>query len=475
MTVKPSPDRQPPSSIDAEESVLGSMLVSSTAAVYALGVLQPTHFYRQSHQTMFAAMLHLSENGTAIDELTLFERLKDIKMLDDIGGPSAIAKLSNGVPTATNIAHYASRVMDLFMRREVLYLARKIQDEVFDGELTGQELLQSADSKLLDLQQANDGQSGDLVEQRVSVHELIGDMERRAQTRGQLTGVDTGLTRLNEFTGGWQRGNLVVIGARPSVGKTSLGLTMALAAARSGTSVCYFSIEMSRQEIEYRMLSQITGIALYRLLNAYAVSAHESTRISRALEEMSTLPLAIDDSESLTPAQLRGRCRKWVISKQVGAIFVDYIQLMSASSDRQDATNRATEIAYVSRRLKRLARELNVPAIVMSQLNRASEGREDRRPRMADLRESGAIEQDADVVILIHRADHKVSGDAEIIVEKGRNVPTGVFSATFETETATFTNHVPQEESPTPTVSESPESASLSRTQAGRARRHVRT
>lgn len=805
-----------PHSIEVEQSVLGAMLASRQAAQYGIEKVDLDDFYRHAHQLLFTAMRTLAEKKSEIDFVTLHQQCKDDNTVDEVGGPSYISQLGYGIPNSTNIGHYAAVLRDLRLKRDAYTIGEKIQHAVITGEYGGAELLHAADGWMLDLQQAQMG--GALVSQAVAVHDTIADLSKRVERKGQLTGIDTGLITLNEKTAGWQKGNLVVVAARPGVGKAqpsdakilladgtwrlmgdivvgdnvasidgvasvvtgvypqgverifrmrfsdgrsaectshhlwtvcttrrrakshvwttaeivsrlrtkryrgritlpltagrhgkyfnmrlhpwllgfllgdgnlrkasvrfstadlelvdkvrrlvapsgmvtyskkydytirqvhghrwkpgnnqvinelrkfglmgkrshekfipeicfqgsydvrlellrglldsdgwvqgnntvcftstserltlgvqrlarslgaivrpvqvktpsftykgvkkngqlaytitisysvpsmlfglqrkiaraskvrtrptlaissveytrdaeafcisvshpsglyitddyvvthNTGLTagLVIAAARAGASVAWFSLEMSRQEVEYRMLSQMSHVPIYRILNGI-LTDYEFRRVSTALEELATLKIAVDDSESLNAVELRGRCRRHRHECGLDIAFIDYMQLMSSTVKHE---TRATALADISRRNKMLARELAIPIIQMAQLNRTSEGRDDRRPRLSDIRESGAIEQDADIVILIHRVDHKVSGDAELIVDKGRNVPSGSFIVHFDKDTVTFRDAtVSQKEPATPPFPETPEPDGVSHLTPAGARRHVR-
>lgn len=456
----------PPFSIEAERSVLGSMLVSETSAVYALEQLDDEDFYRHSHRLLFSLMRKLVDAKMHLDEVTLFEAVRTANASTEVGGPIYIAELANGVPHGTNVTHYAAIVRDLRVRRDVYYLTHKIQNAVMMGELNGPDLLTAIDGWLLELQKT--GVQGELVTQEVSVQELYIDIERRIQNKGALTGIDTGLLTLNEMTSGWQAGDLILIAARPGIGKTSVALGMAIAAARSGTKVAVFSLEMSRQQVEYRLLSALSEVMLFKILNGHLKGDYDFKRVSRALEELHGLSIAVDDTATMTVAELRGKCRRERSQRGLGLVVVDYLQLLSGSTARGRGS-RTEEVTDISRRLKLLAKEMNVPVIALSQLSRASEGRDDKRPRLSDLRESGSLEQDADIVVLLHRLDHKASGDAEVIVEKQRNGPVGPFVVHFEKDIAKFSNaRVSKEEPLAPSLFEDPEPSGVPPSSSGR-------
>ena len=416
-------------------------MVDSSVASLSVEMLEPVDFYRHAHQVVFGAMRQLAEQRIAIDPVTRTEKLRATDNLEVVGSVAYLASLTDGVPRGVNLPYYAATLRDLRLKRDLLSVAFKLQEHVLGGEYTGAELLSLGDQWLLSAHHMTD--DGELVGQQKAVQELWQSLERRIDLKGALTGIDTGLTALNEMTGGWQAGDLVYLAARPSIGKTALALNIARTAAQLGYTVAVFSLEMSREQNELRLVSAMSGVMLFKILRGY-LHDNDYTAISEAMNALHALPIFIDDSETINAGSIRLKCRQLKAKHGLRLVIVDYIQLMT---DAAHGANRTQELASISRRFKLLAKELGATLVVLSQLNRAPEGRPDQRPRLSDLRESGALEQDADVVLMIHRQDHKAGGDAELILEKQRNGPTGVLIVNFEPHTVTFSNAISKTES----------------------------
>lgn len=435
-----------PHSLDAERSTLGAVLVNNDHLDTVADVLTTKSFFRDAHRKIFEAMAALSERKVAIDLLTLRQELNTRGILEEVGGPAYMASLADGVPRTTNVGHYAAIVADLALRRDVIYAANAITAEAYEGEHDGPTLIRKADERFLTLDARR---SSPFVTPEQAVNDLFIDFDHRLNHPGQLTGLDTGLTTLNEMTGGWQNGDLILIPARTSMGKTGLALNMAARAAETAGPVAFFSLEMSRQQVEYRLLSHLSGVMLFRILRGWLVAA-EYTKLSGAFERRRALQLYVDDTSRIGIHDLRRKARRLKAAHGLRQIVVDYIQLVTSGGRRRDQT-RSEELGEISHRLKALGQELGVPVVATAQLSRAPDGRADSRPKLSDIRESGALEQDADVVAMIHRKDHKESGECEILLEKQRNGPTGPFIVNFDRDTTTFTDwtksDVPEEES----------------------------
>lgn len=427
-----------PHNLEAERSVLGVILVDNSAYEVASQVITDKSFFRDAHRRIYAAIAHLiDERQTVADFVTLREELMRRGDLDDIGGPAYISALADGVPRATNVRYYADIVRDKCTLRDLIYAANKILTDAYAAEDEALTILHRADAAMLDVQNAH--VSSRMTTLRESGTELFADFEYRVEHRGQLTGLDTGFTSINELTFGWQPGDLVIIAARPSIGKTTFVMNTAIAAAKGGKRAAIFSLEMRKRQLEYRMMSSLSGVACTRLLSG-VVGQVDYPKISQAFETMSALPVSIDDRARQTVHEIRGACRRLKADAGIDLVVIDYVQLMSGTLDRK-GTTRNEELTDISRRLKLLGDELGAAIIVLSQLRRL-EAR--RRPQLDDLRDSGAIEQDADIVAFLHRSDHRVSGATEFILAKQRNGPTGSVKLTIDRDTLTFTDAGPE-------------------------------
>lgn len=431
-------NRSLPHSLDAERAVLGSILLDNRRVDDMLDVMQPADCFRRSHQLVADAMVRLDARHEAIDPLTLREELSRAGVLDDVGGPAYLASLVDGVPRAVNTAHYARIVREKAIGRAIIVAANRAMSSAYEGD-------QDVDAQLTTLETAvAEIRAGALHGRCVSLvddaPELEADLSRRIANRGVLTGVPTGLRDLDGITNGWQPGDMIVLAARPSIGKTAAALQMATVAGGHGYHVAIFEMEMRRRQLGYRMLSQLSGVPLSRLTRGL-VQGTDIGQAADAFDRMKLLPIAIDDTARRTVSDIRARCR--LLRRQQGRldlVIIDYVQLMASELPSQRGANRTQEVTDISRRLKILADELTCPVIVLSQLSRKSTDRTDPRPRMSDLRESGALEQDADVVVLLHRAKHKESGPTEFIVDKNRNDMTGEFFADFARENQRFSD-----------------------------------
>lgn len=438
----------PPHSLDAERSVLGAALLDTAVADYVTSRLTPAAFYRRAHQVIFDAMRALRDTGRPVDLLTLVAELGPA----DVGGPAYLTGLIDGLPHGSNVAHYADILEDCRTKRDLGSYARKLIEAIAGGDKSSHVLLVEADRDLLALQ---GGRAGRLAP--LSMTALFRDLEDRVAHKGELRGLPTGFDSLNQLTGGWQRGDLIVLAARPSIGKTTLVVNQTVAAARAGATVAFYSLEMKRQQLAYRILSSLSGVPLTHLLNGLIASG-DYVLLTDALNVIDTLPIWIDDLTSRTAWDIRASCRQLRAERGLDLVVIDYVQLMAGTLARRNAT-RNEEMTDISRRLKMLAGELDVPVILLSQLTRASEARADPRPKLTDLRESGALEQDADLVILLHRKNHKASGATQCIIEKARNGPTGTLMLTLESEVTRFVDGGEEpapEPAPTPAKSRLP-------------------
>jgi len=436
-------ERTLPHNLEAERSVLGAILVHNDAFNTAAQVIDGRDFYRDAHRRIFDRMVALSERGEAIDFITLKEELSRGGDLDEVGGPAYVASLVDGVPRATNVEYYARIVKEKATLRNLIYAANKILTNAYEADQESDLILDEAESSIFAV--ADDRLKAGFVPMRDLVNESFPKIEQLFEHKRLVTGVPTGFVDLDEMTRGLQAGDLVIIAARPSMGKTSLVLNIAQHVAVQGGehTVGFFSLEMSKESLFIRLLTSEAQIDSHRLMSGH-IADRDYSRISHALEQLSSMRLFIDDTANIGVLEMRAKSRRLQAEHGLSLIVVDYIQLMSA---RGRYEIRTLELASISRSLKGLAKELNVPIVVLSQLSRAPESRSDHRPQLSDLRESGALEQDADVVILIYRDDaynrdpnNPDAGTAELIVAKQRNGPTGIVRLAFLREQTRFAN-----------------------------------
>jgi replicative DNA helicase len=435
-------ERTLPHNLEAERSVLGAILVHNDAFNLAAQVIDGRDFYRDAHRRIFDRMVALSERDHAIDFVTLKEELSRAGELDEVGGPAYVASLADGVPRATNVEYYSRIVKEKATLRNLIYAANKILTNAYEAGQESDLILDGAESAIFAV--AEDRLKAGFVPMSDLVKDNYPKIEQLFEHKRLITGVPTGFVDLDSMTRGLQGGDLIIIAARPSMGKTSLVLNMSQhVALQPDRTVGFFSLEMSKESLFLRLLTSEAQIDSHRLMSG-AIGQKDYGRISHALETLSVMRLFIDDSSNVGVLEMRAKARRLMSEHGLSLIVVDYIQLMGG---RGRYENRTLELASISRSLKGLAKELNVPIVVLSQLSRAPESRSDHRPQLSDLRESGALEQDADVVVMIYREDaynrdpnHPDAGTAELIVAKQRNGPTGVVHLAFLREQTRFAN-----------------------------------
>ena len=439
-------DRRPPWSEDAEQAVLAAMLIDQDAILRATEHVDDTMFYREGHRRIFRAMVAISERGDVVDPLTLSDELQRRGELDASGGKDYVGFLVDAVPTAANVEYHAKIVREKALLRRLIEASTDIVAEAFDARQTAGELLDHAESRIFEISQQR-GREG-----FTRIKELLWPtMERiEALQRGgkSITGVASGFTDLDELTSGFQPSDLIVVAARPSMGKTAFILNIAQhAAIEHNVPVALFSLEMSKESLVQRMLTgEARGDA--QKLRKGMLRDDDFPRLARAAGLLAQAPIFIDDSPGITLLEMRSAARRLRADANIGLVVVDYLQLIQSTSD---AENRTQEISQISRSLKALAKELAVPVVALSQLSRATEQRTDKRPQLSDLRESGAIEQDADLVMFIYRQEmyegptdkdgNSLEGRAEVIVGKQRNGPTGIVNLFFHKAYTRFENY----------------------------------
>jgi replicative DNA helicase len=418
----------PPQNLDVEASLLGSLLIDGDAFLKISDLIIAEDFFDKKHSKIFEAMRSLHDKRRPIDILTLSEQLKADTQLDLIGGASYLTELTNTVPTASHLEQYAEIVADKAIRRRLIAASQDIATVSFDETKTLQELIEEAETRLFDVSQKH-------VRQDItSLESILGDSFDRLddlhRNKGGLRGIPTGLKDLDKLLAGLQRSDLVIIAGRPSMGKTALMLNMALDIATKAKqgAVLYFSMEMSKEQLVDRLLAAEAGVDAWKLRTGEGLTDKDFERLSAGMGELAEAPIFIDDTSGITVSDLRTKARRLHHQHPLAAIMVDYLQLMSGGSRFASLAHHVQEISEISRSLKILARELNVPVVAASQLSRSVENRNPPIPQLADLRESGSIEQDADIVTFIYRPyyydDSADPNITELHIKKHRNGPT---------------------------------------------------
>ncbi|MDR1529907.1 MAG: replicative DNA helicase [Burkholderiales bacterium] len=449
----PEPDQEieslklPPHSLEAEQAILGGLLIDNEAMDRIGDLIARDDFYADSHRLIFDHIEKLSGGGKAVDVVTVSAALEAVQKLDYVGGLPYIGALAQNVPTAANIRHYAQIVRDRSILRQLIGTAGKIADGAYNpfGK-SAKDILDEAEASILHI--AEQGIRGQ--KQYAEIHHVLAEVVERVEKLfhdpADVTGVPTGFTDLDRMTSGFQGGDLVIIAGRPSMGKTALALNIGEhVALEKKLPIVVFSMEMSATQLAQRMLGSV-GHLSSQSLRTGRLQRDDWDKLSHALGRLSEAPIMIDETPAMSVIEVRSRARRikrHFKGQELGLVIVDYLQLMQSSTSQGE--NRATEISEISRSLKALAKELDVPVVALSQLNRSLEQRPNKRPVMSDLRESGAIEQDADVILFIYRdevynPDSPDKGTAEIIVSKQRNGPTGVVRLAFLGEYTRFEN-----------------------------------
>lgn len=443
--------RVPPQFVEGERAILGGLLIDNEALPKVVSTLEVEDFYREPHRRIFQAMSDLSDKGEPVDWVTLTAALKREGLLDAVGGPAYLTELVDAVPSAANILHYARVVKEKSLLRQVISAATDISTKCYQDQPDIDEFLDEAEQIIFRIGESRI-QAG-----FVHVQDLMKSGIKTVETlylrKEHVTGVPSGFKDLDEMTAGFQPSDLTIIAGRPSMGKTSLALNVAMyAAMEASIPTAVFSLEMSKEQIALRILCAKARVNLKSLRTGYLNWDREWPRLAAAAGIISEAPFFVDDTPAINTLEIRAKARRLKKERDLGLIIVDYLQLMRGPSK---SDSREQEISEISRSLKALAKELNVPVIALSQLNRKVEDRPNKRPQLADLRESGAIEQDADVILFIYRdevynksEDNPKKGEAELIIGKQRNGPIGVVKAHFNAAYSTFLPLSPMEEPP---------------------------
>ena len=447
-TQAPDLGRVPPQAVEVEQAVLGAMMLEQRALSRAFEILDKSCFYHAPHGRIFEAMNTLFEQGTAVDQLTLTEELKRRGQLDDVGGVVYLAKLGSEVATAANIDFHARIVFEKALSRKLIEAASEISERAYAADEDVQTQIDKAEQQLFSLSENQIGEGFEPLEK------VMGDafehIERIHAKTDTVLGVDTGFANLNDLTSGFQKGDLIILAARPSVGKTALALTLGRnAAVEAEVGVAIFSLEMSKMQLAQRLLSAETKVDLHRLRTG-RLSDEDWMHLTRNIDRLAQAPIYIDDTPGISVLEARAKARRLQREYGIGMVVIDYLQLMSGHLRTQ---SREQEISQISRGLKAMAKELDVPVLALSQLSRAVESRTDRRPQLSDLRESGSLEQDADVVMFIYRPEmyglkspdgESLEGIAHIIVGKQRNGPVDEVELMWNKDSASYEMLAPE-------------------------------
>uniref|UniRef100_A0AB33IU05 Replicative DNA helicase n=1 Tax=Prevotella sp. GTC17254 TaxID=3236794 RepID=A0AB33IU05_9BACT len=438
-----------PQALDVEQVVLGALMIDKDAFSIVSEILRPETFYEPRNQKVYQAIQNLNMNERPVDILTVSEELKHAGTIDDVGGAQYIVDLSSHVASSANIEFHAHILAQKFLARQLISFASKIETKAFDETVDVDELMQEAEGNLFEISQKNMKQ--DYTQIDPVVQQAIEILQKASANSGGLTGISTGFTKLDEMTSGWQKSDLVIIAGRPAMGKTSFALSIAKnIAVDSRVPIAFFSLEMNNVQLVNRLISNTCEIGGNKILNGQ-LSPDEWSRLDTNVRKLTGSPIYIDDTPGLSVFELRTKARRLVREKGVEIIMIDYLQLMNANGMKFGS--RQEEVSTISRSLKGLAKELNIPILALSQLNRTVENRdglEGKRPQLSDLRESGAIEQDADMVLFVHRPEYyhifedekgnDLHGMAQIIIAKHRKGATGDVLLTFKGEFTRFQN-----------------------------------
>lgn len=417
--------RIPPHSVEAEQSVLGSILLDKDAMISVSETLIPEDFYKEAHRVIYECMLKLYNNQSEIDLITLADELRDQGYLDDIGGIAYITSLSTIVPTTSNIKYYINIVKEKSISRQLISAANDIINLGYDSSTKVEDVLENAEKKIFDISQERTTNDFQPINQVLT--ETLSMLEKLYEEKSDVTGLTTGFRDLNKKINGLQRSDLLLIAARPAMGKTAFALNLVQNAALKGdASVAVFSLEMSKEQLVQRMVAAQSSVELKKIKTG-TLAANDWPRITDGMAVLSGAKIHIDDTPGIKISELRSKCRKLKIEKGLDLVLIDYLQLMEGEGHNE---SRQQEIAKISRSLKILAKELDCPVVALSQLSRAPEQRADHRPMLSDLRESGSIEQDADIVMFLYRdeyynPDTEKKNIGEVIVAKNRHGETG--------------------------------------------------
>jgi len=434
-------DRTPPQNIEAEQAVIGAILLDSDSLIPTSERLMPEDFYRAAHQKIYESMLTLSSKNEPLDVITITSELANRGVLEEVGGVSYLNDLLASVPTASNVDYYAKIVEEKAVLRRLIRTATVIATDAYSSEDTVDVLLDDAEKKILEVSQRKNVSGFQNIKD--VVFQTFGKIEQLYSSRGEITGIPTGFTELDKMTAGFQPNDLIIVAARPSVGKTAFALNIAQnVATKTGENVAIFSLEMGADQLVMRMLCAEGNINAQRLRTG-SLEQEDWNKLTMAASSLAGTGIYIDDTPGIRVNEIRSKCRRLKQEHGLGMILIDYLQLIQGNG--RGGENRQQEVSEISRSLKQLARELKVPLIALSQLSRSVESRQDKRPMMSDIRESGSIEQDADIVAFLYRDDYydkesESKNIIEIIIAKQRNGPVGTVQLAFVKEYNKFVN-----------------------------------
>jgi len=437
-------DRVPPQNVEAEQSVLGAMLIEREAISRVAEILRPEDFYREAHRLIYNAIVELYNKNEAADLITITEQLKKADKLDAVGGISYISSLANSIPTAANVHYHAKIIEEKALLRQLINAATRIAGMGYEANNEIVAILDEAEKIILGV--SNRKVTGTFSPVKNIIMEAFDKIEQLYASKGGITGLSTGFKDLDRLTAGLQPSDLILIAARPSMGKTAFVLNIARnVAVRDKRPVAFFSLEMSKEQLVQRLLCSEAPIDAQRL-RIGDLKDDDWKRLVQAAEKLSSAPLYIDDTPGITVAEMRAKARRLKVEHNLGLVVIDYLQLMSGQSGSGRSENRQQEISEISRSLKSLARELSVPVIALSQLSRGVESRQSKKPMLSDLRESGSLEQDADIVAFLYREDYynpetESKNLAEVIIAKHRNGPVDTIVLNFQKQFTKFSDY----------------------------------
>jgi replicative DNA helicase len=440
--------RMPPHALEVERAVLGATLIDQRAVGRAIELLDERYFYHAAHSKIFQAIVALYERNEPVDQLTLGEELKRRGQLQEVGDVVYLATLASEVATAANIDHHAKIVLEKALQRALIETSSAVAERAYEGATEIQELIDWTEQRIFSISERR--LSGGFEPIDSVLHDTFEYLEQANNRSSSVSGVDTGYADMNDMTSGFQSGDLIILAARPSVGKTALALCLARnAAVEAGVGVAIMSLEMSKQQVAQRLLCIETRVDLHKMRSG-RLREDDWMHLTRNVNRLAQAPIYIDDTPGISALEARAKARRLKREHGIGLVIIDYLQLMSS---HERVSSREQEVSQISRGMKGLAKELDVPVLALSQLSRATESRTDRRPQLSDLRESGSLEQDADVVMFIYRSDYygdkvedqpTMEGVAEIIIGKQRNGPTGSVRLMWNAGCASFENLAPE-------------------------------
>jgi replicative DNA helicase len=447
--ILPASLKVPPHNMEAEQAILGGILINNEAMNQIMDILSPECFYREAHGHLFEGMVSLYNSDEPVDLITLSQYLTQKNLLEKAGGSDYLVSLVNAVSTSAGIASHAEIVRDLYVRRKLLIQCSAISEDCLQNWHSTDELLDLAEQSIFDIAEDKVGEGFSPLESIIK--DSFKKLESVAEHEGFVTGIPTDFADFDRLTAGLQPSDLIILAARPAMGKTAFALNIAYnAAKKTGKGVAVFSLEMSKMQLGLRLLGFEATINATKLRTG-TLRDSDWSNLTNAANQLSELPLFIDDTSGVSVLEMKARCRRLAKKRPLGLVIIDYLQLIQG---RRSAESRQIEISEISRSLKALAKDLNVPVIALSQLNRKVEDRPNKRPQLNDLRESGAIEQDADLILFIYRDEvynpstEENRNIAEIILAKQRNGPTGYFKLTFQAEYTRFRDHIDDNQYP---------------------------